>query len=123
MATETQENTYMIRPNFKNKFRPAAIKPVIHEVLNEELSGKQYNPDETANWSKKISDSIKEKLKDMEYDRYKIVVQVVIGEHRGEGVKYATRCLWDSDTDNFAQDIFTNESLFCVAVAYGVFYY
>ena len=24
----------------------------------------------------------------MEYDRYKIVVQVVIGEQRGEGVKY-----------------------------------
>ena len=26
----------------------------------------------------------------MEYDRYKIVVQVVIGEQRGEGVKYGS---------------------------------
>ena len=25
---------------------------------------------------------------DMEYERYKIVVQVVVGEQKGEGVKY-----------------------------------
>jgi len=123
MATEIQENTYMIRPNFRNKFRPVAVKNIIHEILGEELGGKQYNAEETGNWTRTISDSIKDKLKGMEYDRYKIVVQVVIGEQRGEGVKFAARCLWDSDTDNYAQDIYTNESLFCVAVAYGVFYY
>ncbi|XP_065055804.1 dynein light chain Tctex-type protein 2B-like [Rhopilema esculentum] len=123
MAGDGQENTYMIRPNFRNKFRPVAVKNVIHEVLSEELGGKQYNAEETATWTRAVSDSIKDKLKEMEYDRYKIVVQVVIGEQRGEGVKFAARCLWDSDTDNFAQDIYTNESLFCVAVAYGVFYY
>jgi len=123
MATEVQENTYMIRPNFRNKFRPVAVKNIIHEILGEELGGKQYNAEETGNWTRTISDSIKDKLKGMEYDRYKIVVQVVIGEQRGEGVKFAARCLWDSDTDNYAQDIYTNESLFCVAVAYGVFYY
>jgi len=123
MATEIQENTYMIKPNFRNKFRPVAVKNIIHEILGEELGGKQYNAEETGNWTRTISDSIKDKLKGMEYDRYKIVVQVVIGEQRGEGVKFAARCLWDSDTDNYAQDIYTNESLFCVAVAYGVFYY
>ena len=49
-------------------------------------------------------------LPDMGYDRYKFVVQVVIGEQRGEGVKMGCRCFWDSDTDNYAQDIFMNVS-------------
>lgn len=56
----------------------------------------------------------------MGYDRYKFIVQVVIGEQRGEGVKMACRCFWDSDTDNCAQDIFMNDSLFCVAVCLRV---
>ena len=60
------------------------------------------------------------------------------------------RCFWDSDTDNYAQDLFMNvstqyimpyaalngalpyivstciglqDTMFCVAVAYGVYYY
>ena len=55
--------------------------------------------------------------------RYKIVVEVVIGEQRGEGVRMGTRCLWDSDTDNYASDVFMNDSLFCCAAAFGIYYY
>ena len=118
-----EENTYMIRPNFKNKFRSDAVKSAIQEILNEELSGKVYDIDVTSEWSKRISETIKDKLKTLEYDRYKFVTQVVIGEKRGEGVKVVTRCLWDSDTDNYASANYSNETLFCVAVAYGVFHY
>ncbi|ESO98751.1 hypothetical protein LOTGIDRAFT_203677 [Lottia gigantea] len=124
--TEVEEqvnNTYIIRPNFQHKFRPAIVKETIHSVLTEFLADKTYSADDTTDWTKTISDTIKQKLKDLGYDRYKFLVQVVIGEQRGEGVKMACRCFWDSDTDNFAQDVFINDSLFCVAAAFGVFYY
>ena len=52
-----------------------------------------------------------------------IVVEVVLGEQRGEGVRMGTRCLWDSDTDNYASDVFMNDSLFCCAAAFGIYYY
>ena len=35
-------------------------------------------------------------------------MQGTIGEQRGEGVKVGSRCLWDSDSDNIAQDVFIN---------------
>lgn len=67
--------------------------------------------------SLKVSDPTIE----LNLDRYKFAVQTMIGEQRGEGVKYvfdlvaaltlgrmASRCLWDSDTDNFAQDTYIN---------------
>lgn len=117
------QNTYIIRPNFSQKFRPVNVKEMIHVVLGEMLSGKTYDAEETTNWTKDIADTIKKRLKDMGHERYKFVVQVVIGEQRGEGVKMGCRCFWDSDTDNYAQDIFMNESLFCVAAAYGIFKY
>ncbi|GFR77579.1 Tctex1 domain-containing protein 2 [Elysia marginata] len=123
IADAGTQNTYIIRPNFSQKFRPVNVKEMIHVVLGEMLSGKTYNAEETTSWTKDISDTIKKRLKDMGHERYKFVVQVVIGEQRGEGVKMGCRCFWDSDTDNYAQDIFMNESLFCVAAAYGIFKY
>ncbi|XP_072034621.1 dynein light chain Tctex-type protein 2B-like [Amphiura filiformis] len=117
------ENTYTIRPNFMHKFRPAAVKEVIHSVLNEELGEKDYSAEETTEWCKQIGNQITSKLKDTGLDRYKFVVQVVIGEQRGEGVKMGCRCFWDSDTDNYAQDMYINGSLFCVAAVFGIYYY
>ena len=52
-----------------------------------------------------------------------IVVEVVIGEQRGEGVRMGSRCLWDSDTDNYASDVYMNDSIFCCAAAFGIYYY
>ena len=40
--------------------------------------------------------------------RYKLVVQVVIGEQRGEGCRVAARCFWDQDADGWAQEAFSN---------------
>ena len=56
-------------------------------------------------------------------DRYKFVVQVVIGEQRGEGVKMGCRCFWDASTDAYATEMFSNESIFAVAVAMGIYMY
>ncbi|KAK3094501.1 hypothetical protein FSP39_002578 [Pinctada imbricata] len=90
------------------EFRPIIVKEAIHNILNEHLTGKNYDAEETTEWSRQIADEIKVKLKELGYDRYKFIVQVVIGEQRGEGVKMGCRCFWDSDTDNYAQDIFMN---------------
>ncbi|XP_022801116.1 tctex1 domain-containing protein 2-like [Stylophora pistillata] len=84
---EDLSNSYNIRPNFKHKFRPASVKAIIHDVLNDELSGKKYSSEEATAWCKHISETVKEKLKELDLDRYKFIVQVVIGEQRGEGVK------------------------------------
>ncbi|XP_016088442.1 tctex1 domain-containing protein 2-like [Sinocyclocheilus grahami] len=116
-------STYLIRPNYKDKFKAEVAKECIGEVLREQLYAVQYDPEEAPALSRALADCIKNKLRDVGFDRYKLIVQVVIGEQRGEGVKMAARCLWDADTDSFAQDIFMNDSLFCVAAAFGVYYY
>jgi hypothetical protein len=36
------------------------------------------------------------------------MVQVVIGEQRGEGVRMGCRCFWDADTDSYVSDTFVN---------------
>ncbi|XP_019812884.2 dynein light chain Tctex-type protein 2B isoform X1 [Bos indicus] len=117
------ENTYILRPVFQQRFRPSVVKDCIHAVLKEELANAEYSPEEIPQLTKHLSENIKDKLKEMGFDRYKMVVQVVIGEQRGEGVFMAARCFWDADTDNCTHDVFMNDSLFCVVAAFGCFYY
>nr|XP_012416269.1 PREDICTED: tctex1 domain-containing protein 2 [Odobenus rosmarus divergens] len=94
------------------RFRPSVVKECIHAVLKEELANAEYSPEEMPQLTKRLSETIKDKLKEMGFDRYKMVVQVVIGEQRGEGVFMAARCFWDADTDNYTHDVFMNVSLF-----------
>ena len=45
------------------RFRPNAVKAIIQTILNEELSGKQYDATLTPLWSRTIADKIKHKIK------------------------------------------------------------
>ncbi|XP_062987486.1 dynein light chain Tctex-type protein 2B [Elgaria multicarinata webbii] len=122
-SASSTSRTYNLRPAFHHKFRSSTVKDCIHEVLKEQLANVQYSPEDIPHLTKSLSEIIRDKLKEKGFHRYKIVVQVVIGEQRGEGVNMAARCFWDADTDNYAQDVFMNDSLFCVVVAFGCFFY
>ncbi len=40
--------------------------------------------------------------------RFKLAFQVVLGEIKGQGVRVASKCLWDPEFDNWASASFTN---------------
>ncbi|KAJ7324644.1 hypothetical protein JRQ81_017664 [Phrynocephalus forsythii] len=90
------------------RFRSSVVKDCIQEVLKEMLNNVQYIPEEIPPLTKLLSETIRDRLKEKGFHRYKMVVQVVIGEQRGEGVNMAARCFWDADTDNYAQGVFMN---------------
>ncbi|CAG03465.1 unnamed protein product [Tetraodon nigroviridis] len=115
--------TYLIRPNHKHKFKPAIVKSCIREIVRERLSGMRYDPEGVTELTGSLAECIKDRVKGLGFDRYKLVVQVVIGEQRGQGVKMSLRCLWDADTDNYAEEVFINDSLFCAVTVFGSYYY
>jgi hypothetical protein len=78
-------------------------------------------PSLSSQQTKRLSDEINSKLQEMNLPRYKYMVQVVLGEMRGQGVRMGHRCFWDSSSDNFVSEKFVNDSLFCVATAYGIY--
>ena len=74
------------------------MQEIIHVALNDQLGGKVYDANKVSQWSKNIADNVKSQVKTLGYDRYKIVVEVVIGEQRGEGVRMGSRFLsYDSN--------------------------
>ncbi|XP_061832394.1 dynein light chain Tctex-type protein 2B [Nerophis lumbriciformis] len=116
-------DTYLIRPNYQHKFKPAVVKECIHEIVKGRLAEALYDQDEVSELTLTLADCVKDKVKKLGFERYKFVVQVTIGEQRGQGVKMSSRCLWDADTDNYAEYVFMNDSLFCAVAVFGSYFY
>lgn len=121
--TDANPATFSLRPQLNKKFRPAIVKPIVKDILTRRLEGVEYKVDEVQNMSKEIADTIRERVRGLEFERYKILVNLVIGEQRGEGVRVASNMFWDSDTDSYCEEVFMNKHLFAVATVYGLYQY
>jgi Ribonuclease G/E len=75
----------LLIPSFS--LNPRVVKDLINSVLSEALKGKEYDQNETGTWTKDIATQIKGKLKELKLPRYKFLVQVIIGEMKGAGVR------------------------------------
>jgi hypothetical protein len=53
--------------------------------------------------------------------RFKVVVQTTVGQMRDQGIRIASRCLWDPTTDNYASCSYSNETLFCSALIFALY--
>ncbi|XP_014288958.1 dynein light chain Tctex-type protein 2B isoform X2 [Halyomorpha halys] len=114
---------FEMRPDLSKKFRSLSIQNIINKVLNDNLYGQTYSSDTAEELTKSLATTIRQKLEGEVYERYKLIVNVVLGERRGGGVKVGARCLWDPETDSYASESFVNESIFCVASVYGLLFY
>ena len=110
-------------PAFENKFKVLEAQIVIKEQLAATLSNQTYQPESASEISRQLAEDIKAKLKQTLPPQYKLVVQVLLGEQRGQGIAMGFRGFWDNETDNVARETFTNDSIFAVGIAYAMYSY
>ncbi|RUS78258.1 hypothetical protein EGW08_013974 [Elysia chlorotica] len=113
------EPTYRMEPN--KKFCAPQVYALLKQTLENHLDGFTYNSKFTPTMTKVLSDEIKERTKAMNVERYKLVVSIVMGERKDQGVMISSRAAWDSKLDSYATYTFQNKSLFCTASVYGVY--
>lgn len=118
-----EDNSYQIKPSLEEKFKELPVKEIIRTVLGETLLGKNYEPDSVKKWTITIANEVNEKVKELQMKKYKHIVQVIVGEMRGAGVKSGVRCIWDSDTDGYASEVFMNDTIFCVTTVFAIYLY
>ena len=74
----------------------------MEDVVLRNLKDKDYDHATAKTMAENIVDQIKMAVKGLNIPNYKIVCQSVIGEISGQGVRVASKCLWDDENDNFA---------------------
>lgn len=116
------ENTYKLSPDDTLTFSPCKAKEIIVDVLKSNLSGKNYNSSEVPALCRTLSDIIKEKIKSSGVQRYKLVCYVLIMENRGQSIRHASRCLWDTSFDSFATESYEDKSFCAVGSVYATYF-
>lgn len=114
-----REPTYRMEP--KHKFNAEEVEEIIKAIIDQRMGEFRYHPKFCSNICKILSDEIKDGVKKLKYDRYKIVAVVHIGERRDQSTVVASRCAWDKKFDNFATYKLENATLFCTASVFGIY--
>jgi hypothetical protein len=116
------ENTYQMRPEDGQKFMSAQVQEFMADILRENLDDKEYDSTKCSSLVTELTNTIKHRAKELKLTRYKLVIQVMIGQNGQQCVQVGSRCIWDQTTDNFASATYNSKQLFAVANCFGVYF-
>ena len=115
------ENTYKMAPDSGEHIATSKVERIAQQVLEKEIGNQTYDSYKVGDMACTLSAKIKEKVKELNFPRYRIICQVVITQVTDQGLEATSRCLWDTSCDNFAAVSYKNESIAAIAMIYGVY--
>lgn len=113
------ENTYRLEP--KMKFPVIKVRKIVKDVLST-LNGHTYDPKESSFVSKLLSKRILDEVRLLNIERYKIVCLMSIGSKSRQGLRIASRCLWNTEHDTFVTETLDKQSFYAIATVYAMYY-
>jgi hypothetical protein len=114
--------TFRLEPGQDDRFYPSRARAIAEKAAAHELGDLEYNDEDAKLWALNVSDRVREEVAgSIAKSRYKIVVQTVIGQIVNQGVRVASRCLWDPTTDNYASVTYKNQHLFCTILIFATY--
>ena len=122
MHGEYGGSAHRLEPKDEERFYPTQVKSIIKEVLEEKLQGQTFDDSNAQTLALDISNVVKAKCKELRIPRYKLIVQTVVGENQNQGVRLASKSLWNAKIDNYASASHMNDHLFAVCMVFGAYF-
>ncbi len=119
---QTNQNQYLVEPKDHERFYPSRAKQYIKEVVVNNLEDYEIDEVTIAEKTEEITKLIRESLKDnLNLKRYKYIVQVIIGSLEGQGIRVTSKCLWDTNSDNYISYTYKTDKFYCTSVVFGLY--
>ncbi|XP_075168632.1 dynein light chain Tctex-type 5 isoform X2 [Haematobia irritans] len=113
-------------------YRLEAMRPLNKEICEKILksvmdatftdSNFTYSPKTSLQFCAQVSEEIKTRIKNKNYDRYRYIVVVTIGEKLMQGYYSLVNFLWDAEKDGYLSYVVENPKFFAVATLYYLYY-
>ena len=114
--------TFRMEPHPDRRFRPSIVKKIMDDAFEASLDPlDSYDPVKCRNLTTQMCEDIKQKVKWLNFERFKLICVVHIGSVNGQGLRVASQCLWDHKCDNFASTSYQKGDIFAVALLFGVY--
>lgn len=114
------ENTYKLEPD--SEIQVHKVRDVMKECLKEWLSNVDGYSPQVRNLTVGLTDEIKKRVKNLGYTRYKYVVTVTICQDAKQCMQMVSRCLWNKETDTFAEAVYKTADIYAIATLYALYY-
>ncbi len=80
-----------------------------------------YEPESGEYMTQQLAKIIRDKIKESDFRRYKIVVKVYLGEKKDQKIVIMSKGYWDIYVDNYVTYTFSGNGFFCTVVVYGFY--
>ncbi|XP_036609111.1 tctex1 domain-containing protein 4 [Trichosurus vulpecula] len=97
------------------------MQRALEAVLSGALNGARYSAGGAGALTRSLCELVRRRVRELLPPRYKLVCTVVVGQRAGQGVRVASRALWDAASDGHASASVCAGGLFAVAVVHGVY--
>ncbi|ELU03272.1 hypothetical protein CAPTEDRAFT_136391 [Capitella teleta] len=112
---QTQRRRYKMAPDEKQRFRCSQIAGVIERVLQSALQGQLYDEERSRELTAHLSEEIRKEVKQLGYERHKVVCHVYLGQPLSQGIEISSQFLGNADADSWAMGTFHSDALLAAA--------
>ncbi|XP_074000496.1 dynein light chain Tctex-type protein 2 [Numenius arquata] len=113
-------NTYRLEPH--NKLRDYLVRDKAQAILTNRLQEAKYDGVSSRSLCASISEEILKAVKELNFDRYKYVVSVLIVEKAGQAINVASRWVWDVQRDTWVSAKCETETFIALALVMACYY-
>lgn len=97
------------------------MKKIVDDRMQTEMK-MDWESETCVSFIRSLSDEILQEVKAMNFDRYKIVVTVTLGQKLHQSFHQSVGFLWDSETDALAKYVYDRANLFVIVTVMAVYY-
>ncbi|XP_028168984.1 dynein light chain Tctex-type 5-like [Ostrinia nubilalis] len=115
----TYQPTYQLNP--RKRFSEERVQKILKELVDTELAEAEYSEKTVPDLTLSLTETVRNAIKEENFNRYRIIVVVTIGQQRQQGVQMFHSFLWDHERDMFVTTNFENPHIFANVVVYGVY--
>ncbi|KDN46001.1 hypothetical protein RSAG8_04508, partial [Rhizoctonia solani AG-8 WAC10335] len=122
LQSPTGQRTAQLSSVPPKKFDPDQLRGYMKKLLPSTLQGMVWDPkdrDQSKAWTKEIGERVKARMLEIEPSGFKYVVTTQVNENLGQGGRAGLVCHWE-DSDTCIQEMYTNDSLICICIAFAI---
>ncbi|KAG8928572.1 hypothetical protein FRC03_003915 [Tulasnella sp. 419] len=110
------------QPSPRQKFDSDDLRAYIKKLIPKTLQGYSWDPkqrERTKAWCAEIGGRIKNRMLEIQPTGYKYIVTIMINENLGQGGRADMVCHWE-DSDSVVQEMWMNDSIICICLAFAI---
>ena len=117
--------TGAIEPEWNKRFNASDILEKVKTMLEEGLKTYNYNPQDIGG-NAQMANSLAMKVRNViqksgSMKRYKLNVQIFLGEKRNQRVTIVGKAWWDDYVDNYVTYTYQGDYFYCTCIVWGFY--